>query len=111
MSCGTLHCYFNFQVLYRAFNSLNTMGVENVIYQDVVTCLVSFAVNSLVSSLIGIMFGFSAVLMCSCTNHVSVIEPLIVFVFGYMSFLSAEMLHHSGILSCVTFHVVLFCLV
>jgi len=78
--------------------------VENIVYQDMVTYLMSFAVNLLVSPLIGIMFGFTAGLASRFANHVIVVEPLIFFVFGYLSFYSAEMFHLSGILSYVTFY-------
>jgi len=77
-------------------------------YQDVIACLVSSAVILLVSPLIGIVFAFSAGFVSRFTNRVSVIEPLTVFVFGYMSFLSAEMFHLSGILSYVSFDIFVF---
>jgi len=96
-------------MLYRAFSSFSAIGVDDVIYQDVIACLVSFTVILLLSPLIGIVFGFCAGLMSRFTSHISVIEPLIVFTFGYMSFLSAEMFHLSGILSYVTFNVVICC--
>ena len=66
-------------------------------------CLASFAVILFGSPLIGLVFGLSAGLISLFTSHVHVIEPPIVFVFGYLSFLSAEMFHLSGILSYVTF--------
>jgi len=95
-------------MLYRAFDSFSTIGVENVIYQDIVACVASFALSLFGSLLIGIVFGLSAGLMSRFTSHISVVEPLIVFVFGYMSFLSAEMFHLCGILSYVTFDVFIF---
>jgi len=80
------------------------VGVKNILYEDVVACLLSVAVNLLVSPLIGIMFGFAAGFASRFTNRVTVIQPLIVFVCGYVSFCVAEMLHFSGILSYVTFN-------
>lgn len=97
-------------MLYRAFDSINTVGVENIIYQDVVACLASVAVVLFGSLLIGIVFGLSAGLVSRFTSHISVVEPLVVFIFGYMSFFSVEMLHLSGILSYVTVDVVIFVL-
>ena len=93
-------------MLYQAFNSFSTVGVENVTCHDVVACLASFAVVLFGSLLIGIVFGFSAGLVTRFTSHSSIIAPLVVFVFGYMSFFSAEMFHLCGILSYVTFDVV-----
>jgi len=96
-------------VLYRAFDSFSAIGVENIICQDVVACLASFAVILFCSPLIGFVFGLSAGLMSRFTSHDSVTEPLIVLMFGYISFLSAEMFHLSGILSYVlTFDIVIF---
>ena len=95
-------------MLYRAFDSITTVGVENVVFQDVVACLAYCAVVLFGSLLIGIVFGLSAGLLSRFTSHISVIEPLIVFIFGYLSFFSMEMFHLSGILSYVTADVVIF---
>jgi len=85
----------------------NTVGVENITYQDAVACFVSFAVVLLGSLLIGIVIGFAAGLVFHFTSHISVIEPLVVFVFGYMSFFLTEIFHLSGIMSYVTFALVI----
>jgi len=77
-----------------------------VIDQDIVACIASFAVVLFGSPLIGIVLGLSAGAMSRFTSHISVIEPLVVFMFGYISFLSAEMFRLSGILSYVTLNVV-----
>jgi len=66
-------------------------------------CLASFAVILFCSPLMGIAFGLCASLISRLSSRVAVVEPLIVFVFGYMSYLTAEMFHLSGILSYVTF--------
>jgi len=97
-------------VLYLAFDSFSSFGVQNVVYQDVVACLASFAVVLFGSLLTGVVVGLSAGLVSRFTSRVSVIEPLIVFVFGYVSFFSAEMFHLCGILSYVTFDVLIFIL-
>jgi len=96
-------------MLYRAFDNFSTIGIK---YQEVVACLASFAGILFGSPLIGIVFGLSAGLVSRFASHVSVVEPVIVFLFGYMSFLTAEMLRLSGILSYVTFDsfTSLFCL-
>ena len=77
-----------------------------MIDQDIVACIASFAVVLFGSPLIGIVLGLSAGAMSRFTSHISVIEPLVVFMFGYISFLSAEMFRLSGILSYVTLNVV-----
>lgn len=77
-----------------------------MIYQDVAACIASFAVVLFGSPLIGLVLGLSAGVMSRFTSHISVVEPLVVFMFGYISFLSAEMFHLSGILSYVAFDIV-----
>lgn len=81
-----------------------------MIYQDVVTCVVSLAVILLVSPLIGVILGLFAGAMSRFTSRITLVEPVIVFVFGCMSFLSSEMFHLSGILSYVEFDLVVFLL-
>jgi len=92
-------------MLYLAFDSFNTVAVENVVYQDTVACVASFTAILCGSLLTGVVFGLSAGLMSRLTSHVIIIEPLVVFAFGFMSFLSAELFHLSGILSYVSFSI------
>lgn len=43
--------------------------------------------------------GFAAAFVSRFTHHVKIIEPIFVFVMAYLSYLSAEMFHLSGILA------------
>lgn len=89
------------------FQSFSLIGTENIIFQDILACFASFLLIVFGSPLIGILFGLSGGLMSRFTYRVRVIEPLIVFVFGYLSFLLAEMFHLSGILALVCIFIVL----
>jgi len=81
------------------FEGFIKIGTGNIRYSDMAACLASFLIIVIGSPLIGIAYGFAGGLMSRFTFRVRVIEPLIVFVFGYLSYLSAEMFHLSGILS------------
>ncbi|KAJ8787892.1 hypothetical protein J1605_005550 [Eschrichtius robustus] len=47
----------------------------------------------------GVIFGFISAFITRFTQNISAIEPLIVFMFSYLSYLAAETLYLSGILA------------
>ena len=49
----------------------------------------------------GVIFGFVSAFITRFTQNISAIEPLIVFMFSYLSYLVAETLYLSGILAWV----------
>ena len=75
------------------------IGTDNLIPIDVVTGLSSFFIIALGGTLIGILFGLFGGFITKYTQHVNVIEPLFVFVLGYLMYLTSEMCHLSGILA------------
>lgn len=81
------------------FTGFSIIGLENILSVDVFLGIVSFLVIVFGSTFIGILYGFLGSFFSRFTNHVRVIEPIIVFVIGYMSYLTAEMFHLSGIIS------------
>lgn len=87
------------QVLYRMFEGFIEIGPSRITVSDILACMASFVIIIFGSPVIGIICGFMGGLMSRFTYRVRVIEPLIVFVFGYLSYLSAEIFHLSGILS------------
>ena len=87
------------QVLYHMFESYSEIGGENIITLDIVAGVGSFIIVALGATIIGVIHGLIAAYISRYTNEVRVIEPLIVFVIGYLSYLSAELFHLSGILS------------
>jgi sodium/hydrogen exchanger-like protein 3 len=75
------------------------IGEENIIPIDIATGVGSFFIIAIGGSLVGIFFGFFGGFITKYTEHVKVIEPLFVFVIGYLMYLTSEMCHWSGILA------------
>ncbi|KAG8200344.1 hypothetical protein JTE90_028526 [Oedothorax gibbosus] len=86
-------------VLYHMFEGYAEMGPKNIIPVDYVAGLASFFVVALGGTLVGILWGLLAAFVSRFTHHVRVIEPLFVFVMSYLSYVSAELFHFSGILA------------
>lgn len=98
-SSFTDYFFSNGQVLYHMFEGYTEMGAENILPIDLFAGLASFFVIALGGTLMGVIWGFAAAFVSRFTHHVRIIEPIFVFVMAYLSYLSAEMFHLSGILS------------
>lgn len=85
------------QVLYHLFEEY--AGVGSVTVMDVVLGIISFLVVAVGGVLVGAIYGILAAFTSRFTSHTRVIEPLFVFVYSYMAYLSAEMFHLSGIMA------------
>jgi len=81
------------------FESYSQIGGENIITVDILAGLGSFILVAIGATFIGVVHGLIAAFISRFTNEVRVIEPLVVFVIGYLSYLTAELFHLSGILS------------
>ncbi|XP_072548572.1 sodium/hydrogen exchanger 1 [Salminus brasiliensis] len=86
-------------VLYHLFEEYADVGV--VTLQDVFLGIVSFFVVSMGGVLVGAIYGILAAFTSRFTAHTRVIEPLFVFVYSYMAYLSAEVFHLSGIMALI----------
>ncbi|XP_048881089.1 sodium/hydrogen exchanger 1 isoform X1 [Brienomyrus brachyistius] len=86
-------------VLYHLFEEYS--GVGTVEFLDVFLGIVCFLVVSLGGVLVGAFYGILAAFTSRFTSHTRVIEPLFVFVYSYMSYLSAEVFHLSGIMALI----------
>ncbi|KAL4234434.1 Sodium/hydrogen exchanger 1 [Mactra antiquata] len=86
-------------VLYHMMEGFIELGEENLIAIDVVTGIGSFFIIALGGTLIGILYGLFGGFITKYTDHVKVIEPLFVFILGYLMYLTSEMMHLSGILA------------
>ncbi|XP_049586516.1 sodium/hydrogen exchanger 1 isoform X2 [Syngnathus scovelli] len=86
-------------VLYHLFEEYS--GVGTVTVMDGVLGVISFFVVALGGVLVGAIYGILAAFTSRFTSHTRVIEPLFVFVYSYMAYLSAEMFHLSGIMSLI----------
>lgn len=84
-------------MLYHLFEEYS--GVGTVTVMDVFLGVISFLVVAVGGILVGAIYGILAAFTSRFTLHTRVIEPLFVFVYSYMAYLSAEMFHLSGIMA------------
>lgn len=85
------------QVLYHLFEEF--AGAGSVTVMDAFLGIISFFVVALGGVLVGAIYGILTAFTSRFTSHTRVIEPLFVFVYSYMAYLSAEMFHLSGIMA------------
>ncbi|XP_076353563.1 putative Na(+)/H(+) antiporter nhx-9 isoform X2 [Tachypleus tridentatus] len=86
-------------VLYHMFEGYTEMGQENIIPIDYLAGVLSFFVASLGGAFFGVIWGIIAAFLSRFTHHVLIIEPLFIFVLGYLSYLTSELFHLSGIVA------------
>ncbi|KAK6185035.1 hypothetical protein SNE40_007360 [Patella caerulea] len=86
-------------VLYHMLESYSEIGETNILPIDVATGFFSFFIIALGGTLIGIIYGLIGGFITKYTESIKVIEPLFVFVLGYLAYLTAEMVHLSSILA------------
>ena len=91
--------FFTFQVLYHMFETFSEIGRDYITTIDIVAGVGSFFIVGIGGTLIGVIFGLVASFVTRFTDHVRVIEPVLVFVLGYLSYLTAEIFHLSGIMA------------
>ncbi|XP_041810958.1 Na(+)/H(+) exchanger beta-like [Chelmon rostratus] len=86
-------------VLYHLFEEFSHAGTVTVV--DAVLGVVCFFVVSLGGIMVGAIYGILGAFTSRFTSHTRVIEPLFVFLYSYMAYLSAEVFHLSGIMSLI----------
>uniref|UniRef100_A0A8C6UTJ6 Sodium/hydrogen exchanger n=1 Tax=Neogobius melanostomus TaxID=47308 RepID=A0A8C6UTJ6_9GOBI len=86
-------------VLYHLFEEYAGAGTVTVL--DGFLGIICFLVVALGGVLVGAIYGILAAFTSRFTSHMRVIEPLFVFVYSYMAYLSAEMFHLSGIMALI----------
>lgn len=86
-------------VLYHLFKEFSLAGSVTVV--DALLGVVCFFVVSLGGILVGAIYGLLGAFTSRFTSHTRVIEPLFVFLYSYMAYLSAEVFHLSGIMSLI----------
>uniref|UniRef100_A0A3Q0SQE4 Sodium/hydrogen exchanger n=1 Tax=Amphilophus citrinellus TaxID=61819 RepID=A0A3Q0SQE4_AMPCI len=94
-------------VLFNVFDAFVSLGGPRINAAEIIKGIVSFFVVAFGGSLVGVAFGIIISLLTRCTYKVQIIEPGFVFILGYLSYLTADMLSLSAILS-TTFYGV-FC--
>lgn len=92
-------------VLYHLFEEFSHAGTVTV--GDAFLGVVCFFVVSLGGILVGAIYGVLGAFTSRFTSHTRVIEPLFVFLYSYMAYLSAEVFHLSGIMSLIACGVVM----
>ncbi|XP_037651348.1 Na(+)/H(+) exchanger beta-like [Sebastes umbrosus] len=92
-------------VLYHLFKEFSHAGTVTV--ADAFLGVVCFFVVSLGGILVGAIYGFLGAFTSRFTSHTRVIEPLFVFLYSYMAYLSAEVFHLSGIMSLISCGVIM----
>ncbi|XP_039978458.1 sodium/hydrogen exchanger 3-like [Xiphias gladius] len=90
-------------VLFNVFDAFVSLGGSKINAVEIIKGIISFFVVAFGGSLLGFVFGLLVSLLTRCTKNIQIIEPGFVFVLGYLSYLTAEMLSLSAILS------ILFC--
>ncbi|CAI5691328.1 sodium/hydrogen exchanger 3 [Oreochromis niloticus] len=88
-------------VLFNVFDGFVSLGGSQIDVAEIVKGIVSFFVVAFGGSLVGIAFGILISLLTRFTKNIQIIEPGFIFVMGYLSYLTAEMLSLSAILSTV----------
>ncbi|XP_040280952.1 sodium/hydrogen exchanger 2-like [Bufo bufo] len=83
--------------LFKSFCEMKTIGTT-----DILSGVANFLVVGIGGVLIGIVLGFVAAFTTRFTRNIRVIEPLFVFLYSYLSYLTAEMFHLSGIMAITT---------
>ncbi|XP_009988198.1 PREDICTED: sodium/hydrogen exchanger 2-like, partial [Tauraco erythrolophus] len=86
-------------VLYKLFRSFCEMPTIKTV--DVFAGVGKFFVVGLGGVLVGLTFGMTAAFTTRFTKDIRVIEPLFVFLYSYLSYLTAEMFHLSGIVAII----------
>ncbi|XP_060105099.1 sodium/hydrogen exchanger 2-like [Heteronotia binoei] len=86
-------------VLYKLFRSYAEM--PSIKMADVFAGIGKFFVVGIGGVLVGLLFGMIAAFTTRFTKNILVIEPLFVFLYSYLSYLTAEMLHLSGIVAII----------
>ncbi|KAK9393470.1 sodium/hydrogen exchanger 2-like [Crotalus adamanteus] len=87
-------------VLYRLFRSFCEMPMIRT--ADVFVGIGKFFVVGVGGLLVGLLYAVTAAFTTRFTKNILVIEPLFVFLYSYLSYLTAEMFHLSGIVAIIS---------
>ncbi|KAB5565248.1 hypothetical protein PHYPO_G00238930 [Pangasianodon hypophthalmus] len=80
---------------------------ETVEFSDALLGVLSFLLVALGGIMVGMVYGIMAAVTSRFTSHSRVIEPLFVFLYSYLAYLSAEVFHLSGIMALIACGVVM----
>ncbi|XP_022657832.1 uncharacterized protein LOC111248951 isoform X2 [Varroa destructor] len=83
------------------YNMMVSFHGSEVTLQAILTGIAAFLSVSMGAVAIGGIFGFVTALVTLYTNEVRVVEPLAVIGLAYMAYLTAELVHFSGIIAII----------
>ncbi|KAK7124523.1 hypothetical protein R3I94_018783 [Phoxinus phoxinus] len=89
-------------VLYNVFDAFVSLGGPKINAEEIIKGIISFFVVAFGGSFLGVVFAILISMLTRVTKNVQVIEAGFIIVLGYLSYLTAEMLSLSAILS-ITF--------
>ncbi|XP_051526678.1 sodium/hydrogen exchanger 3-like [Myxocyprinus asiaticus] len=89
-------------VLYNVFDAFVSLGGPKINAVEIIKGIISFFVVAFGGSFLGVVFAILISMLTRITKNVQVIEAGFIIVIGYLSYLTAEMLSLSAILS-ITF--------
>ncbi|XP_056598130.1 sodium/hydrogen exchanger 3.2 isoform X1 [Triplophysa dalaica] len=89
-------------VLYSVFDAFVSLGGPKINAEEIIKGIISFFVVAFGGSFLGVVFAVITSMLTRITYKVQVIEAGFIIVIGYLSYLTAEMLSLSAILS-ITF--------
>ncbi|XP_046714866.1 sodium/hydrogen exchanger 1b isoform X2 [Silurus meridionalis] len=92
-------------VLYHLFEEFAARG--RVEFSDSLLGVLSFLVVAVGGIMVGMVYGIMAAVTSRFTLCSRVIEPLFVFLYSYLAYLSAEVFHLSGIMALIACGVVM----
>ncbi len=81
------------------FEAYVELGEDNLGTADILKGLASFIVVAGGGTIVGIIWGYVIGFVTRFTNHARILEPLFVFTMAYLSYLTAEIFHLSGIMA------------
>ncbi|XP_051992750.1 sodium/hydrogen exchanger 3-like [Xyrauchen texanus] len=90
-------------VLYNVFDAFVSLGGPKINAVEIIKGIISFFVVAFGGSFLGVVFAILTSMLTRITKKVQIIEAGFIFVIGYLSYLTAEMLSLSAILS-ITFY-------
>ena len=79
------------------------IGVHDVAYQwyDIAFAFLKFFIVNIGGVLIGIVIGYLTCFITRFTDHIRVLEPMLIFTMAYFAYLLAELFMLSGIISMI----------
>lgn len=81
------------------FENFLVLGEDAIGAPEIGLAFLSFFVVAVGGLLVGIIYGYIGAFSTKFTKDNHIIEPTLVFLFCYMSYLTAEIFHMSGIIA------------